>query len=125
MNSIITQGPLEGAPIPAAQGFGVELWSELIVNAPYMGVLGFLVFKAMGYLKERDTAMMIHEEKRDDQMMKFINARDVAFQDAISHIGDDCHTVQRDATEAMKDNTRVLGRVEAVTERFEKRLEKL
>jgi len=87
----------------------MEIWSEFIKQAPYISALVFLVVKAMAHLKERDLIYMRHTEERDRQ-----------FQSVITHIGDDCHTVQQAATEAMKENTAILGRVSGALDRFER-----
>lgn len=77
---------------------------EIAKQVPSLMVLAVLTRWFLTYMKERDAQLLAHEEKRDEQLAK-----------VLSGIGDDCHNVQRDSIEVMKEVREELGASRAAT----------
>jgi len=77
---------------------------EIAKQVPALVVLALLTRWFLTYMRDRDAQLLQHEEKRDAQMTN-----------TLSHIGDDCHVVQRDSIEVMKEVKQELGATREAT----------
>ena len=72
---------------------------EVAKQVPSLVVLALLTRWFLNYMRSRDTELLEHDTKRDK-----------ALGDTLKHIGDDCHLVQRDSIEIMREVKEELGR---------------
>ncbi len=80
-------------------------------KSPYFAALMFLVITFGWYLERRDKQANAAQEKRDHELMEYVKLRDNEMVATIGNMGDDCHALQRSAVDALKENTKILGKV--------------
>ena len=89
-----------------------NLGIELLKQVPSLGVLCWLVWKHSNAQSDMQKSFLAH-------LATAQSARDESLID----VAERCHVVQRDAIEAIKDNSAVLGGVREALTHFESRSE--
>lgn len=90
-----------------------ELITRIMEQSPIAGSVIAVVVMFLRHLNKREEAL---ERVLKEQHLAF--RQDLADRDTfVTNLGEECHNVQRQTVEAVKENTRQLSRVEAVLER--------
>lgn len=73
-------------------------------------ISGFIFTKfLLNYLKSKDDKFFEDMNRRDDKFVAVLQDRDEKFSQAVAHLGDDCHQVQRDSIATMRKLDQTLG----------------
>lgn len=91
----------------------IEIWDAL-QQVPALSVFAFLTIKAIQYIRDRDESQRKHEQLRDE-----------ALRETISKIASETNAAHERATDAARENTRVLGSVAEILRDVSLKLEKV
>ncbi len=94
---------------------------QVVAQVPALGVVVYLVIYFLRANKERDESHEKAQVERDRKFLDHLERRDATLRD----IGNDCHAVQRESIEAMKQTNRVIGESNEVIRTAVKAIDRL